>query len=489
MADTVSIKEASITEGREYRENINELHDHPKNSDVYVDTEISDIVDSLEEHGYVEYERVVITNVEWDEFDWPTPRVISGHRRKQAATEVGLEDVPVVEVEPSSPQEELRLLLLENRYRNKSRAEVVNEGELWEEIESLEAKERQSHGKTAPGKTLPQDFGEASKGETVEKVGEKVGVSGETYRQGRKVKRIAEGQEDAPWIVKWRAKKEWEKLEEDEQSFSGAYNSVREAEKRYERRKREGERRWQQEQIERPTLDGPTPVIHNSDAGDLPLDDASVNLIITSPPYNLGHERWPMGGEGRQERDEGIGYDDSKPEDEYQSWQIDVFNELYRVAAEGASFFYNHKVRQNDGEIIHPMDWLRSGGNPWTVRQEIIWDRTSTHNHSPQIFWPHDERIYWLTKGDPELPEDGVGMESIWKFHGPRSNTDHPAPFPDELPRRCIEAVACDGDVILDPFGGSMTTCEVAAKLGYESIGVDINEEYVEAAKRRLGLS
>ena len=229
------------------------------------------------------------------------------------------------------------------------------------------------------------------------------------------------------------------------------------------------------------------PVIMVGDAGNLDLDDAIIDVIITSPPYNLGSEYWPMGGQGRQPRENGIGYEDSKPEDEYQKEQIDWLIEWYRVAKFGASLFYNHKVRQKEGEMIHPLDWLRSPDNPWILRQEVIWDRESTHNHCPSLFWPQDERIYWMTKGKPIISEDGIGLPSVWRFHGPEPDTWHPAPFPVELPTRCLKAIGRSGIMVLDPCGGRMTTCKVASEMGYKSIGVDINPAYVDKAKEENG--
>lgn len=221
------------------------------------------------------------------------------------------------------------------------------------------------------------------------------------------------------------------------------------------------------------------------DARRLELADGSVDVIITSPPYNLGDEAWPMGGHGRVNRDEGIGYQDAMTDDEYQAWQLDVLSELYRVARPGASLFYNHKTRTREGALIHPMAWLgRVEG--WTLRQEIVWDREVTHNHSATLFWPVDERVYWLTKGKPRL--DGpIGMPTVWRFHGPRPHTWHPAPFVEELPRRCLEAVGRPGIVVLDPFAGSCTTLKVAAGMGYEAIGVDRCAEYLERAKAENG--
>lgn len=283
------------------------------------------------------------------------------------------------------------------------------------------------------------------------------------------------------------AQKETERLTNNETSLNKAHRRVQ---KEQNKREREEKRQEQKEKVQQDYFaeDAVEPTLYQADAEDLPLEDGSVDLIITSPPYNLGHDDWQFGGEDRAGRDGGIGYEDDRNEQEYQAWQLRVFNELYRVASDGASFFYNHKPRQSDGKVIHPMDWIRDDSNPWTLRQELVWDRKATHNHCPTIFWPVDERVYWLTKGDPDIPDDGTGMKSVWTFHGPKPDTEHPAPFPDELPRRCIEAVACEDDVVLDPFGGSFTTCEVAAKLGYESIGVDIESEYVEEKQQSWGL-
>jgi len=240
------------------------------------------------------------------------------------------------------------------------------------------------------------------------------------------------------------------------------------------------------------------PLIKVGDAAHLALDDETIDVIITSPPYNLGAEKWPMGGQGRESRENGIGYQDAMLEDQYQAWQIECLIEWYRVAKPGTSLFYNHQVRQKEGEMVHPLDWLRSPDNPWLLRQEIIWDRESTHNHCSFLLWPHDERIYWMTKGKPTLPEDGLqepGKDSehdkkrstIWRFHGPEPNTWHPAPFPPELPRRCLKLIGLPNIVVLDPFGGRMTTCQVASELGYRSIGIDINPVYIERAKEENG--
>jgi len=76
---------------------------------------------------------------------------------------------------------------------------------------------------------------------------------------------------------------------------------------------------------------------------------------------------------------------------------------------------------------------------------------------------------------------------SVWRFP-PESAKEvgHPAPFPEELPYRCIQLYTFEGDVVLDPFAGSGTTCVAAAKTGRHFICIDVEEEYVKMAERRV---
>lgn len=76
---------------------------------------------------------------------------------------------------------------------------------------------------------------------------------------------------------------------------------------------------------------------------------------------------------------------------------------------------------------------------------------------------------------------------SIWRFP-PESakRVGHPAPFPEELPYRFIQLYTFEGDVVLDPFCGSGTTCIAALKTGRHYVGFDINEDYVKLARERI---
>lgn len=216
------------------------------------------------------------------------------------------------------------------------------------------------------------------------------------------------------------------------------------------------------------------------------IDSETIDLGITSPPYNKGekHKGWLV---------KNVLYDnveDKKSEQQYQQEQIAVLNELYRVIKPGGSFFYNHKTRWERGIMLHPIEWLLKTN--WLIRQEIIWDRTIAANIRGWRFWQVDERIYWLYKPinhnniGTELLSKHAKITSIWRFP-PERNNPHPAPFPLELPTRIIHSILNDEEgVVIDPYSGSGTTLVAAKSLGKNYIGIDISEEYNKQANNRV---
>ena len=217
----------------------------------------------------------------------------------------------------------------------------------------------------------------------------------------------------------------------------------------------------------------------------LPAD--IVDVGVTSPPYNKQekHKGWLV---------KNVVYDsykDAVPEAEYQQNQVDTLNEIYRITAPGGSFFYNHKIRWERGEMFHPMDWLRRTN--WTVKQEIIWDRVLAANIRGWRFWQVDERVYWLYKPvgshliGKELKSVDAKLTSIWRGV-PEGKNPHPAPFPLWLPARVIIAIlgADNPGVVLDPYVGSGTTAVAAKLLGHRYIGIDRSEAYIQMAQDRL---
>ncbi len=217
------------------------------------------------------------------------------------------------------------------------------------------------------------------------------------------------------------------------------------------------------------------------------LPDEIVDVGVTSPPYNKGENK-----RGWLVRD--VKYanaTDRLPEDLYQENQIAVLNEIYRVTKPGGTFLYNHKIRWERGELLHPMDWVRK--TKWVVRQEIIWDRMIAANIRGWRFWQVEERIYWLYKprgrnliGDELKPRHAL-LSSIWRFP-PEQKNPHPAPFPIALPIRAIYSVMDErkDGVVIDPYCGSGTTLVAARILGHNFIGIEIAPEYIQYAENRL---
>jgi len=216
------------------------------------------------------------------------------------------------------------------------------------------------------------------------------------------------------------------------------------------------------------------------------LPDEIVDVGVTSPPYNKGENKkgWLV------KNVKYSGATDKLPEEEYQKNQIEVLNEIFRITKPGASFFYNHKIRWERGQMFHPMDWLRK--TKWLIRQEIIWDRMIAANIRGWRFWQVEERIYWLYKPKgrkligEELKPNHALLTSIWRFP-PEQKNPHPAPFPLALPIRAIYSVMDEKKgVVIDPYCGSGTTLVAAKILGHDFIGIEISKEYVEFAKSRL---
>lgn len=214
------------------------------------------------------------------------------------------------------------------------------------------------------------------------------------------------------------------------------------------------------------------------------LDDGCVDLIVTSPPYNMSRKRndKKKGWKGAAWDKLGKGYSNSSddmPHAEYVSWQRDCLSEMYRLINEKGAIFYNHKWRIQEG-ILDTRQEILEG---FPVRQIIIWSRGSGLNFNDTYFVPTFEVIYMIAKKDFTLKKCANGKGDVWNFCFEKNNV-HPAPFPLELPKRVIEST--DAQIILDPFMGSGTTALAAKILGRNFIGIDNSQEYINIAKRRL---
>lgn len=215
------------------------------------------------------------------------------------------------------------------------------------------------------------------------------------------------------------------------------------------------------------------------------MPDASVDLIVTSPPYNLRNTtggilrkksgKWDMGSLAN-------GYtthDDNMPHDEYVNWQRQCLTEMMRVIPSNGAIFYNHKWRVQDG-LLQDRSGIVSG---FPVRQIIIWQRAGGINFNDNYFLPTYEVVYLICKPDFKLAPKASGRGDVWRIPQ-ETNNSHPAPFPIEFAKRCISST--NARIICDPFMGSGTVAVAAKELQRDYIGSDLSGEYVEIARKRL---
>lgn len=223
------------------------------------------------------------------------------------------------------------------------------------------------------------------------------------------------------------------------------------------------------------------------------LPDSCVHLLVTSPPYNAGKE-----------------YDADLTLEEYRSLLRRVFTEAFRVLTTGGRACVNvANLGRKPYLPLHAyviQDMLDQG---FLMRGEIIWNKAG--GAGPSTAWGswrsaanpvlRDVHEYILVFSKGALSRPGRGRHStiareqflewtrsVWTFPPASArHVGHPAPFPEELPRRLIELYTYHGDVVLDPFCGSGTTCVAARRAGRHFVGYELDPRYLELAKKRLG--
>lgn len=218
------------------------------------------------------------------------------------------------------------------------------------------------------------------------------------------------------------------------------------------------------------------------------LPSGSIDVIVTSPPYNL---RETTGGmkhasytSGKRWNNMQIhqGYDtysDKMPYAAYVQWQRSCLTEMMRLLPDTGAIFYNHKWRVQAGLLQDRHEILEG----FPVRQIIIWQRAGGINFNDYYFVPTYEVIYLIAKPKFRLKPLQNRLGDVW-YIPQETHNSHPAPFPVGVPYNILSSI--DFNVCLDPFIGSGTTAVVAQSLGKHYIGIDISPRYVQMAEDRI---
>lgn len=232
------------------------------------------------------------------------------------------------------------------------------------------------------------------------------------------------------------------------------------------------------------------------------LPDESINLIVTSPPYNIGKE-----------------YETRTPQTQYLEDQAACIAEAVRVLAPNGSICWQVGNHVDSGEIF-PLDILLYPlfkNHGLQLRNRIVW--TFGHGlHCQKRFSGRYETILWFTKSDSftfnldpvrvpskypgkkhfkgprkgELSSNPLGKNpsDVWDIPNVKANhvekTEHPCQFPVGLVERLVLALTDEGGSVLDPYLGVGSSAVAAIKNGRHAFGCDLDENYIEIAWERI---
>jgi DNA modification methylase len=252
--------------------------------------------------------------------------------------------------------------------------------------------------------------------------------------------------------------------------------------------------------------------LYNADCRSLQeIEDNYVDLVVTSPPYYSAKDYGS--GKDRGEIGAGVSYK------EYLNDMEKVFRECYRVLKTSRFMCINiSNILVDTVTIPVPYDYFNILRNIEDLYYDecVMWTKPegmlSQNRAGGFLQYPYPRRIHYnrlyefifiFRKGiqdltftqsdvqmlkDNELEKHKEYLTDVWYFPtASAAREGHPAPYPIELPRRCIRLYSFKGEVILDPFNGSGTTGLACKEEGRNYIGYDISAEYIELAKKRIG--
>lgn len=225
------------------------------------------------------------------------------------------------------------------------------------------------------------------------------------------------------------------------------------------------------------------------------IKESSVDLVVTSPPYNVD-----------------VQYEDYKddiPYSEYLAFTKKWLTKCYSLVKDDGRLCLNIPLDKNKGgqqSVCADITTIAKEVG-WKYHATIIWNEQNISRRTawgswlsasaPFVIAPVEvvlvlykecwQKTNGSQKSDITREEFLEWTNGVWNFNGEsRKKIGHPAPFPVELPKRCIKLFSFVGDTVLDPFLGSGTTLIACAENNRKGIGVEINQNYCELAKKRL---
>lgn len=225
------------------------------------------------------------------------------------------------------------------------------------------------------------------------------------------------------------------------------------------------------------------------------LEENSIDLIVTSPPYNvnikynshddtMSYEDYLSFTKAWLAKCHSLLKDDGRfclniPLDKNKGGQQSVCADITTIAKQ-VGFKYHSTIIWNEQNISRRTAWgsWLSASAPYVIAPvEVI----------VVLYKKYWKKISGSQKSDISKQEFMDWTNGVWNFSGEsKKKVGHPAPFPVELPRRCIKLFSFIGDTILDPFLGSGSTLLACLQTGRKGIGIEIDKKYCEIAKQRI---
>jgi len=225
------------------------------------------------------------------------------------------------------------------------------------------------------------------------------------------------------------------------------------------------------------------------------VEENSIDLIVTSPPYNVD-VRYHS-------------YDDKIPYDVYLEFTSRWLEKAYLLLKEDGRFCLNIPLDKNKGgqQSVYADIITIAKKVGFKYHSTIVWNEQNISRRTawgswlsataPYVIAPVEmiailykkrwKKVSGSQKSDITRKEFLEWTNGVWTFMGEsKTKVGHPAPFPVELPRRCIKLFTFVEDLVLDPFLGSGSTLIACVQTNRRGIGIEIDKNYCELAKKRL---
>jgi DNA modification methylase len=198
------------------------------------------------------------------------------------------------------------------------------------------------------------------------------------------------------------------------------------------------------------------------------LDKATIDMIFTDPPYNVDYE----GTAGKIKNDK-------MEDDNFYLFLYDAFTNMFEATKDGGAIYVCHA----DTEGLNFRNAFKNAG--FKLAECLVWVKNALVLGRQDYHWRHEPILYGWKEGAAHYFVDDRTQDTIWEYHKPKKNDEHPTMKPLELVGRAISNSSRVGEKVLDLFGGSGSTLIAADQLQRKAFLMELDEKYVDVIVKR----